>query len=136
MRLRKVLFIIGGLIAFGLGTLGIFLPLLPTVPLYLLTLILFANSSDRLHAWYVKTGLYKRFLLPYLKAGGLTRRYKTWLIIFVSLQILIAAFLVRKSVIGLSVCALLWLGFISSMLFIVRTVELPGKEEQKNRDER
>lgn len=136
MRLRKVLFIIGGLIAFGLGTLGIFLPLLPTVPLYLLTLILFANSSDRLHAWYVKTGLYKRFLLPYLKAGGLTRRYKTWLIVFVSLQILIAAFLVRKSVIGLSVCALLWLGFISSMLFIVRTVELPGKEEQKNRDEK
>lgn len=134
MKLRKPIFIVCGLITLGLGTLGIFLPLLPTVPLYLLTLILFANSSDRLHAWYIKTGLYKKYLLPYLEAGGLTKRAKTGLIIFVSLQIAIAAFLVRNSAVGLIICAALYLGFLFSMLFAVKTIVLPKKDEKKSDD--
>ena len=104
MKLRKIIFILSGLCTLALGTLGVFLPILPTVPLYLLTLILFANSSDRLHTWYVQTKLYKKFLLPYLQAGGLTRKAKINLILFVTAQILLALFLVRNSVIGLIIC--------------------------------
>ena len=33
----------------ALGTIGIALPILPTVPFYLLTAFCFANSSERLH---------------------------------------------------------------------------------------
>lgn len=43
-----------GLLAFGTGTIGIALPLLPTVPFYLLAAFCFARSrpewADRLHA--------------------------------------------------------------------------------------
>ena len=77
MKLRKIIFILSGLCTLALGTLGVFLPILPTVPLYLLTLILFANSSDRLHTWYVQTKLYKKFLLPYLQAGALPGKRKS-----------------------------------------------------------
>jgi len=35
----------------GLGTLGIFLPLLPTVPFYLLAAFGFSKSSTKLHKW-------------------------------------------------------------------------------------
>ena len=92
MKLRKVVFILLGLGTLALGTLGIFLPILPTVPLYLLTLILFAHSSERLRAWFVSSRLYRKYLLPYLKAGGLTKPAKITLILFVTFQILIAAF--------------------------------------------
>lgn len=122
MKLCKILWISVGLVAFTFGTMGTFLPILPTVPLYLLSLVCFANSSQRLHDWFVKTGLYKRFLLPYLQAGGLTRRAKTFLIFFVSLQIFIAAVIVRKSLVGLLILAALYIGFMISMLFIVKTV--------------
>ena len=135
MKLRKLLFISSGFLTLALGTLGIFLPVLPTVPLYLLTLILFANSSRRLHSWYIQTGLYKKYLLPYLEAGGLTRRAKGWLIGFVTLQILIAVWLLRNSILGICICAAVYLGFLLSMRLAVKTIVLPEKGKE-NRDER
>lgn len=135
MKLRKLIFVLFGIVSFGLGTLGIILPVLPTVPLYLLTLFLFANSSNRLNIWFVRTRLYQRYLLPYLKAGGLTRRAKICLILFVTLQMLIAVILLRNSIVGLAVSAAVYLGFMLSMRYAVRTVELPLKRKEEN-DER
>ena len=135
MKLRKLIFISSGFLTLALGTLGIFLPVLPTVPLYLLTLILFANSSRRLHSWYIQTGLYKKYLLPYLEAGGLTRRAKGWLIGLVTLQILIAVWLLRNSIPGICICAAVYLGFLLSMRLAVKTIVLPEKGKE-NRDER
>ena len=135
MKLRKLIFISSGFLTLALGTLGIFLPVLPTVPLYLLTLILFANSSRRLHSWYIQTGLYKKYLLPYLEAGGLTRRAKGWLIGFVTLQIFIAVWLLRNSILGICICASVYLGFLLSMRPAVKTIVLPEKGKE-NRDER
>ena len=131
MTLRKFLWILSGLCTLALGTLGIFLPILPTVPLYLLTLFFFANSSARMHRWFTGSGLYKRYLLPYRTAGGLTKRAKTGLRLFVTVQLLIAAFLVRRSVVGLMICAAVYLGFLLSMTFAVKTVSLPPKKEEK-----
>ncbi len=47
---RIIWFFIGGG-SLGLGTLGIFLPLLPTVPFYLLAAFGFSKSSTKLHNW-------------------------------------------------------------------------------------
>jgi len=40
-----------GILALGIGIIGAFLPLLPTVPLVLLAAFCFARSSERLHDW-------------------------------------------------------------------------------------
>ena len=49
----RLLWITGGLIALGCGFLGLFLPLLPTVPFLLLAAFCFARSSQSLHDWLV-----------------------------------------------------------------------------------
>lgn len=46
MKLRKLIFILPGFLTLALGTPGIFLPVLPTVPLYLLTMILFCQQFE------------------------------------------------------------------------------------------
>ncbi len=48
--MRIFWFLIGGS-SLSLGTLGIFLPLLPTVPLYLLAAFGFSKSSTKMHNW-------------------------------------------------------------------------------------
>ena len=59
-----------------LGTLGIFLPLLPTTPFLLLVAYLFSRSSKRWHDWLI----HHRRLGPYIHAwrnkSGLTKAQK------------------------------------------------------------
>lgn len=57
----KILLTIAGLVALGLGILGIFLPVLPTTPLLLLAAALFLRSNARLYDWLMnhpKLGVY------------------------------------------------------------------------------
>ena len=50
----RVIWLIAGSISLGLGLLGVFLPLLPTVPFVLLAAFCFARSSERLHDWMLE----------------------------------------------------------------------------------
>lgn len=43
-----------GIFSLGSGIVGIFLPILPTVPFVLLAAFCFSRSSDRLHNWLVE----------------------------------------------------------------------------------
>jgi uncharacterized membrane protein YbaN (DUF454 family) len=65
-----------GLIAFGIGTVGIFLPLLPTTPLYLLAAACFARGSQRFHSWFLATRLYRNHLADFVKNRSMTMRTK------------------------------------------------------------
>lgn len=53
----KVVWIVLGFLCLGLGTIGIVLPILPTVPFYMATLFCFAKSSKKLHDWFIGTNL-------------------------------------------------------------------------------
>ncbi|KAA8445216.1 YbaN family protein [Weissella paramesenteroides] len=67
----RFIYIILGLITFGIGTLTIWVPGIPTTPFYLLTAFFWGRSSTRLQIWlesnkyyqqYVYKGIYKRQL--------------------------------------------------------------------------
>ena len=62
--MKKTLYVASGLLMVGLGTAGIFLPLLPTTPFLLLATYVFARSSRRMHDWL----LTHRYLGPYIRA--------------------------------------------------------------------
>ena len=61
-----------------LGTLGIFLPLLPTVPFYLLALLLLLKLSKREVVKLRKLPLFGRFVYPHIKRSArFLRRWTT-----------------------------------------------------------
>ena len=61
-----------GLISLGLGIVGAFLPLLPTVPFVLLSAFLFARSSDRLHNWLITHKIFGQLIRDYHEDRGIT----------------------------------------------------------------
>lgn len=64
-KFQRILLITGGIICLFLGTIGLFLPILPTTIFYILAAGAFARSSDRLYSWIMNHRLFGRFIRNY-----------------------------------------------------------------------
>ena len=65
-----------GIISVGLGTAGIFLPLLPTTPYLLLAAACFIRSSDRLYQWLIHNRWFGSYIRNYQEHRALPLRAK------------------------------------------------------------
>lgn len=89
-KVLRVLITAAGFCFTGLGVLGIFLPVLPTVPLLLLAAACFARSSDRFYNWLTEHSQLGPMIKNYLNGQGIPLRAKCvaigmiWLVIPVS----------------------------------------------------
>jgi uncharacterized membrane protein YbaN (DUF454 family) len=77
MRLLLIVFGWGSVV---LAVIGIFLPLLPTVPLLLLAAACFARSSERFYHWLVTHPRLGPLISDYLNGQGIPRRAKFYAI--------------------------------------------------------
>lgn len=65
-----------GLAALVLGVIGIFLPLLPTTPLILLSAACFAKASPRAEAWLLRHKAFGPMIRDWRTRGAISRRGK------------------------------------------------------------
>ena len=72
----KPLLLILGSLALLLGTLGIFLPVLPTTPFYLLTAWCYLKSSDRLYRKVMDNRFFGNIVRNYYEKRAVSRRTK------------------------------------------------------------
>jgi uncharacterized membrane protein YbaN (DUF454 family) len=75
--LKKALFTILGCLAIALGTLGIILPLLPTVPFYVLALCVLPKGSERFARWFDNSKLCQSKLAKYTRSKAKTAKNGT-----------------------------------------------------------
>ncbi|MEM7283078.1 MAG: YbaN family protein [Pseudomonadota bacterium] len=76
MFLKRFVLIIIGVVSLALGTIGIFVPFLPTTPFVLLAAFAFANSSDRLHYWLLKHRVFGPLINNWRRYGAISHRAK------------------------------------------------------------
>lgn len=128
MKLKKLALIAAGTLCLALGTVGVVLPILPTVPFFLATALCYAKSSERLHGWFVSTGLYKKHLQPYIEHKGMLIKTKVSIIVTVTLLMGFGFFMMaRKSIwVPCIILAAVWVCHIVYFVFGVKTIK--GKE--------
>ncbi|MBP3335834.1 MAG: YbaN family protein [Ruminiclostridium sp.] len=111
-----------GFICLALGTIGVVLPILPTVPFYLATVFFFANSSQKLHDWFTGTKLYKKYLESYVQKRGMTVRTKLSIIIPVTIMMAVGFLMMFRVPVGQMILACVWVAHLIYFIFIVKTI--------------
>ena len=117
----RYVFLTIGAISFALGTAGIILPLLPTVPLYMLALFCFARGSERLHKMFLESSLYQKTVGAYERDKALTLRTKLSILASVTTIMAIGAYFSQNMPVALIVMGLVWIGHVIALAFIVKT---------------
>ena len=117
----RYIFLTIGAISFCLGTAGIVLPILPTVPFYMLTLFCLARGSERFHRMFLESRLYKKTVGAYERDKALTLRTKLSILASVPTIMLIGAYFSRNIPVALIIIAIVWIAHVIALLFIVKT---------------
>ena len=128
MNLKKILYIILGCIGLGLGAV---LPLLPAFPFLLLAAFCFGKSSEKLHAWFTGTRLYKDNLESYLAGKGMTKKTKVRIMVTVTLLMSVGFVMMHAVPVGRIVLACVWVFHLVYFLFGVRTISVQNQEAAK-----
>ena len=124
MKLKQIIFLIIGCLSLALGCVGIVLPILPTVPFFLLTVFCFANSSQKLHDWFIGTQMYKKHLESFVQKKGMTVRTKATILTSVTALMAVGfVLMLRKGIIvPCVILAVVWVCHLVYFLFGVKSI--------------
>lgn len=130
MSLKKLFWIILGCIGVGLGSIGVFLPILPSVPFLLLATFSFARSSERLHKWFINTELYKKNLESYVQGKGMSIETKIRIMLIVTLLMGVgfSMMLLKEIYIPCIILFCVWILHVVYFVFGVKTLHNETKE--------
>ena len=124
----RAVWIVLGLICFGLGTVGVALPILPTVPFYLAALFCFAKGSEKLYNWFINTELYHKHLESFTDHKAMTWGTKIRIVGSVTAVMALGFFMMKNVPVGRVILAVVWAAHLIVFFFVIKT-EPTDKED-------
>ena len=118
--MKKVILITLGMIGLILGAIGAILPLLPAFPFLMLAPICFANSSKRLHDWFLSSKLYKDNLESFVNGQGMTMKVKIKIMLMITILMSIGFIMMHKVKVGQIILFIVWLFHMFYFMVIVK----------------
>ncbi len=119
--LRALLYLCG-IVAMIVGIVGVFVPLLPTVPFLLLASICFVNSSEKAHRFLHQNRLFGAQFHDYQAGKGINLISKIWTLSILWISILSSIiFLIPKSNIIIKLLLLFIAVAVSIHIILIKT---------------
>lgn len=118
-------------ICVAVGCIGVFVPVMPTTPLILLAAFLFGKFSPRCHAILMDSKVYRAYVLPFKRAGGMPMKAKARMLAISFTVLAISAVLVQKPIVW---CILLAVAVFLLYLMVVRIPTVGESEVLRNRE--
>jgi len=122
----KIIYVILGSITLVLGTLGIFLPLLPTTPFYLLTAWLYMRGSQKLHHKVMSNKYFGRIVRDFQEDKSIPLKTKIIIVSTLWGSILFSAFFA---------VSVWWLRFVLFAIAIGVTIHVLSYKTRKTKND-
>ena len=74
--MKRIFFFIVGLVALGVGLIGVVLPVLPTTPFIILATFCFAQSSEKIEKRLKASKLYQNYAADFVEDRSMTKQQK------------------------------------------------------------
>ena len=123
----RIILIIIGWLAVALGTLGVFLPLLPTTPFILLAAWCFARSSPRFHHWLLYRSWFGGYLRHWQQYRAMPPGAKPRAIVMIVLTFAVSLWLVK-----LTWVRIMLLVILASLLIFMWRIPVVDATQQKH----
>ncbi len=122
MNIKRLVWLVIGILGLVFGAVGAVVPLLPAFPFLLIAAIGFGKSSEKLDKWFKDTTLYKKNLESYVKGQGMTKATKIRIIITVTILISIGFIAMHEVPVGQIILFFVWIFHLLYFLLRVKTI--------------
>lgn len=126
MPMQRTILLIIGWLAIALGTLGVFLPLLPTTPFILLAAWCFSRSSPRFHHWLLHRSWFGPYLRHWQQHRAMPPGAKSR-----AIAVIIVTFAVSLWLVNITWVRILLLAMLMCLLFFMWRIPVVDPEQQK-----
>lgn len=126
MKIINIFWIALGFICLGLGIIGIIMPILPTTPFFLVTVVCFARGSERLKQWFMSTSFHKKYIQSFYEKKGMTLKNKVIILSFASIMLASAFYFSAKPYARILIACVF---LVKYYVFIFKIKTLPDDEK-------